>query len=463
MDTQFIGHVDTISDEFVAGWAARCDAPEQPADVSLFINNFKVAQVAATLPRSDLDGKSVEGVTLRTNHGFRFDVSEIVPKDKVTRITVRFSHTGRIIRRGDAMIPSGAPVPPDFGANPPEVASTIPAPKIPRDIFRALMAFRPEAGLFSLLDRIDFDDCTSDEVLFSVFGGRSVQLPNGWRQDNNRETLNQLLVSDAFRKNLIWLFAEAFPEKRRDVFIHIPKCAGSDLTLHLLRRFPGLGESLRKVQTTPLETLLEVAGQVARDIRYASSFLIYGHHSLSEILAAEVLRPIDRAFTILRDPMSATISAINYILTRIRADLTRGEFLADSKGWLSALGLSDNPRELDENLLDELVPSLIRNRDVVSPNPMCRFLGGGAAEDVLERLRSARVEVTTTTYYEAWREQRWGVVAKTRTNKSHPFLRQDMLTREQYSVLQDITFEDIKLYDEISRRIDLQGLTSVRF
>jgi hypothetical protein len=45
------------------------------------------------------------------------------------------------------------------------------------------------------------------------------------------------LLSDEFRRNVVQGLLAAFPEKGRNVFIHVPKCAGTDLIFNLVHRF----------------------------------------------------------------------------------------------------------------------------------------------------------------------------------------------------------------------------------
>ena len=51
-------------------------------------------------------------------------------------------------------------------------------------------------------------------------------------------------MSAAFQQEVLTLLLNAFPEKRRLLFVHIPKCAGSDLSHHLMTRYPSIDQRL---------------------------------------------------------------------------------------------------------------------------------------------------------------------------------------------------------------------------
>ena len=72
----FKGHVDRISMSAVAGWAANDEAPDKSVELSVFVDETKVAQVLCAAPRPDLRQMGAFGAG---NHGFFFEFPVRLP------------------------------------------------------------------------------------------------------------------------------------------------------------------------------------------------------------------------------------------------------------------------------------------------------------------------------------------------------------------------------------------------
>ncbi|MGE0416657.1 MAG: hypothetical protein AB7O80_07620 [Acetobacteraceae bacterium] len=463
MTGRLFGRVDNVSPNFITGWAADLDRPTSAVSVCIFLNGRKFAEIPCDRARGDLEKHRVDGVVLGPNHGFRFEFGDKWPADHPVRVTVRHASNGRLLTAGDRMVPADGPVPPDLGADIDRIAMRMPGPTIPRQLFRVLRSHHASQGLYPLLARLDLDGWTPAALRYAVFGDMAVDLPADWQQPRPRDTLYQLLMSDVFREHSLRLFCDAFPEKQRQIFLHIPKCAGSDLTIHLIREFPSLAVSLRRPGGMPVADLFESIGRAARDVRHSDTILLHGHMRLSEIIRRRLLRPRDKIFTILREPVSSSISAVNYVLTRLREDVGLGTLRPDSVAWLRALGRPADTSALTIDDLPKLIPAIMANRDIVSPNPMCSWLGGGSAEEVIDRMASVHMEVTTLEHYSEWRRRRWGIGTETHANRSIRFLRADALSAAQLAELRDLTTEDAKLFAAISDRIRAGGDVRAQF
>jgi len=114
----------------------------------------------------------------------------------------------------------------------------LPMPRTTRELFELFALYHPTDGLDGLLDRLDFSDVKPLQI-YQVAHGRPPErldlvVPDqGYRP---RDHLKAALLSGEFRENTLRKLLVAFPEKRRDVFIHVPKCAGTDLILNLGRQ-----------------------------------------------------------------------------------------------------------------------------------------------------------------------------------------------------------------------------------
>jgi hypothetical protein len=243
--------------------------------------------------------------------------------------------------------------------------------------------------------------------------------------------------------------------------VHIPKCAGTDLTFHFRARFPSLDRSLTDPQWTAKPAMLQRIARVVAHLHGSDRVFVHGHINLADHIAAGVIRPSDRAFTILRDPLQVAISQINYVLTRFDEDMTTGKFRPDTKEWADVLELGTLPARMSEAFIRRLTGAALRHEDLVLPNTIGSWLGGEGAQPVVDRLARFNVEVTDTSRYNAWLAQAWGIDAPTRWNASKAFVTSDSLSRDDLMHLNSITGEDRRIYRAYQTIVAASGRLSV--
>ena len=226
------GHVDRITASFLTGWAIDTDQLNKRVEVCVFLDGRKVAQVLCDQLRQELCGKPGFG---DGKHVFRFSPAPPLSSSMPTRVTVRHATTGRILGNGEAILNGdGNKLPPDFGAGLPPDSLRISAPATSRQMFMSLLLYDRRQGLYNLLRQMDFAASSIETLLTAIFGKatpptiEALAIPDSTAL---RDMLNEVLLSEEFRRSILRLFLNAFPEKRRLLFIHIPKCAGSDLLI----------------------------------------------------------------------------------------------------------------------------------------------------------------------------------------------------------------------------------------
>lgn len=452
------GHIDIITDRHVSGWAADEDAPDSVVDVSIFVDDIKVAQVSCDRPRLDLKEARKYGQGL---HGFVHEYPEPLPGRAETRVTVRLSETGAVVPNGDVLVADGK-ARPVLGAFPngEDLALPVPAPVDPRALFELLQLYDHKLGIFHFLSRLTFGAQDPQQTYFSVFGELMTKpYVTGWRQFYERDHLYELLVSREFQRNVIRLFLRAFPEKRRLIFVHVPKCAGTDLTEHFRTRFPTLDLPLTDRSWTTVDVLFRRLGGLAQHIPFCDTLFVTGHVRLNDYMKNDLIRPRDTVVTIVRDPVAIALSQVNYILTRMEDDFERQQVGTDTDEWCALLDvrLGDWPR-LDQG---EMARRILKCREIIRPNSMCQWLGGVDAESSLRRLTMIPVEITDTSRYVAWLHERWDIRSETRANRSRTFLRVDDLAAEERDDLYDLYTEDVKLFLAIQKALEVSGGTSI--
>lgn len=451
------GRVDSISMEKIQGWAFDENDPESHVDISVYVDDQRVAQVRCDVMRRDLLAAGTFG---SVGHGFEHRFQPPLDISVSRRVTARFVGSGRRLDRGDMMLPEGAePSAPDFGQTLPGAFPVLPGPKEPRDWFNLLTLLEDKQGLYNLVARCDMSGRRIDQILYSVYGDSRPPTPKTevWNPAQAREIAYQALTSQAFQKAVKGLVLNAFPEKKRRFFIHVPKCAGTDLSAHLSVRFPAFHQSLTSRDYSSQHRLFGELSELVRILPFFDFVLVHGHMNLGDVLGAKLLRPVDEMFTTLRNPIDISLSQTNYILTRLMQDAERGAFGPDSRTWLLELGLDVTPAEVTRPMLDALRLPLLRDGSINRPDTMCEWLGGGEAAEVVDRLSELDAEVTTTRHYGGWLAGRWQIQSGTRRNESVPFLRREDLTPGDLDYLYDISIQDRQLYAEVEKRIDDAG------
>jgi len=445
------GFVDAFTRDRASGWAASKTNPDEVLDISIFVDDRKIAQIACNLPREDLANAGEFGDGARA-FVHRFDPP--LPAEGTTRVTIVHSRTGLPLNGGDVRFVGGKvqPVEPPVALAEDEPRLLAP-PSDPRGLFDWLGLYDEPGGLAQVLSRLEFGGERPERMHYAVFGAHpaTVEQVLRWGSYYARDHLHELLLSEAFQTGLIPLFLRAFPEKRRLIFVHIPKCAGTDLTFHFRARHPSLEYSLTDPNWTSKPAMLRRIARVVAHVHTADSIFVHGHINLADHIAADIIRPTDRIFTVIRDPLAAAISQINYILTRFEQDMAAGQLRPDTREWSQIMDLGAAPERMSNAFVRRVTRAALRDATLTVPNALCRWLGAGGAQRVVERLASYDVEITDVERYNAWLRAAWEIDAATRWNESKKFISIQDLATDDLAHLNEITRDDQRLYRTVER------------
>ena len=326
-----------------------------------------------------------------------------------------------------------------------------PFPRNTRDFFLMFREYKPEEGLDDLLDRIDFSGVSPRHIYFSVLGRvpESAKATVGGPRYDPRQHMKLAILSKEFRGKLIRLFLAAFPERQREIFVHIPKAAGTDLTRRLSNRFGSVNELMQHETLVPPEELFNHLRRVVIEDQETAPILVTGHIPLLWYLNNELIRPTDQIFTIIRDPASRVLSSINYVLTQFLED--RELRSADTREWASFLQIPQaiNP-DINAEELIALGRRILYQLKIVPKNAMCVHLGGGDAESALDAMVRSNIEVTDMTHYEDWLRWRWAITFEgKRENESLKVMTWDKFGTEDLQYIEQINDQDQIIYDRI--------------
>ena len=114
-----------------------------------------------------------------------------------------------------------------------------PAPRRPREVFELFSLYDPAGGIQSLLDKVDFTGTHPADIFRCVHQRRPklIQFVVEGKNYKPKHDFAAALASGEFQSSVLHHLLDSFPEKRRVIFIHIPKSAGTDLIQHLAHRY----------------------------------------------------------------------------------------------------------------------------------------------------------------------------------------------------------------------------------
>lgn len=353
--------------------------------------------------------------------------------------------------------------------NPRDVAQWVrrmplPAPRSQREVLLLLAQYDPTQGLDALLERVDFSGYGPAEitqVLFDTPLASRRQAIAPARYDA-RAAFKVGLLSEHFRQNILSSFLTAFPELGRDVFVHVPKCAGTDLVMNVGQRQMPLPSVLESPGWLSDDEFLAVIGAHARALPFMKRIFVYGHTEFAEYLQRCGIRPDDRVFTIIRDPVVLMVSQANYAIGRLRQD-PDGD-APDTTPTRTHLGMSGGPSGISDHEMKDLVARALLHPAIAFANQACRHLSSStdlSFEAAIDKIIANNVEETTTEHYERWLRERWGIPSSARHNRSDQILTLHEARRLYASAMFDATGEDQKLFDLITWALERSDTASV--
>ena len=320
-------------------------------------------------------------------------------------------------------------------------------PRSQRELFDLLALYDPQHSLAEFLSRLDCASLLPADVYRIVYGRVPADATQSFPRPNYdaRQHLCDTLLSDQFRAGLLGSFLAAFPEIRRDVFIHVPKTAGTDLTLNLWPRRVSFPVSI-DTRGSNAEAL-KYCAQIARHMPATDDIFVHGHMEFGKYIAVAGARLGDRFYSTVREPVDLLISQVSDLL---------GQFLRDreatqdyTRRWLGFMNLDRVPTDLTPRQMKDLWASALLNPKIAEPNNICRFLSHSGAvtyEAAMSNVVAYNVELTTTTRYSRWMAERWGIASATRHNASSRLLDTNEINRFLRPKLAEQMAEDEKFH-----------------
>lgn len=332
-------------------------------------------------------------------------------------------------------------------------------PRNQRELIRMLALYDDRTGLDGLLARFDFS-AMAPWMLDRVALGVTAREPRPPAETDPAERMRELILSNPFRQFTVRNFLDAFPEVPRLLFVHVPKCAGTDLTWALRQRHFSIDSTVENPHWYTVEQRLSYLADLAGSAGFADAIFVRGHVPLRYYVNQSLIRPGDQVFTVLRDPADVIISMVNYVLTRFRDDPTGAT--PDTRQWLANMGMRQVPPDLAEAGWRDLARRVLRQPRVVADNILCNALGRGDAASAMELLIASDIEITDLSRYDAWLAERWNIPRSARANESVKFISRNSLAADDLALIETKITEDRALYNAVRPHIDASATTSIR-
>jgi hypothetical protein len=337
----------------------------------------------------------------------------------------------------------------------------IAAPRNLRQTFELFAALDEDDAIETLLSKVDWSGMTPRQAYLAVLGRlpESAALAMVPQNYVPQEQFRQALASGEFQVLIRENILRSFPEKKRLIFIHIPKCAGTDLVDALAVRYPRVGEHLAFPQWFSGKVLHSYLRDMALQLATSDSILVHGHIPLPWFLERGFTCLDDSYFTVVRHPVDIMISQVNYVLKRFYE--TPRFRQPDSREWADFLGLSSFNRDMPRAELIDLGLRILRDPRIVAPNCICTYLGYGTEASAADLIARFDMEITDIRRYDRWLKERWGATTA-RANTSTSIIDRDSLSPEDRAYAESICKEDMALYRRIMACLDASSGPSIR-
>jgi hypothetical protein len=342
-------------------------------------------------------------------------------------------------------------------------------PRTPRELLRLLSLVGRFDDLDAWLGRLDLQQVTAthiDQIVQrgSNAGGEAAGTEGpiaAEPQDGDPSArLAAAIRSDRFQNDILPYVLDAFPDLVREIYIHIPRCAGADLIQCLAPMRLSLARELEDPARTTKDMLLRLLARFVPLAEHYDAVFVHGDFTLGALGARFSLRAQDRVFTVIREPLARMVSLANGMVDRLRQD-PQG-LAAETRETLAQLGLARVPGDLGGA---DLAERLLRDPRICPPDAMCRQLCDGAeatSDAALAAVIRSDIEITTTALYDRWLVERWGVAERTRQNRSEPHLSRWTALASCGEVVRDAAAEDVRFYEVIAWALRQTGATSIR-
>jgi len=336
-----------------------------------------------------------------------------------------------------------------------------PLPGRPRDLLEIFVALGPEATIKSFTLAADFRDADPRLLTYVALhrwptADELAGLPEPFVPNHYVRTL---LLGQEFRATLFRRICDAYPERPRQLFVRIPRCAGAHFLHMASARHPLFTNDIVEWRRNDGAELIPRIG------RYLGRFtetrtIMATLPSLMPFVTAPApaepdgspfawalnpppFRTTDRLFTIVREPAAIVLGQVNAILDRLQQEPSNDD--AETAAWRRRF--TPLPSRDDNKAWQQIGHRLLRAPPL--RNPICHALGDGTAANAVESCRRWNVEICDLALYDSWLKYTWETEAGPPTPSASRILTQQNLGAAASAHLAEIIAEDAAFYGHV--------------
>jgi hypothetical protein len=319
--------------------------------------------------------------------------------------------------------------------------------------------WRPKLGVAGLFARTNWSRASRRQLIHAFLDrppATAAEAADGPGFDAGAFAM-ELFNSAEFRNGLALRLLHCFPGKRRVLFVHLPKCAGTDFTAAMRGAFPNVHKDWDSTELVPQPVLERRLHHFGRLIQTEKFIFMGGHLAMGWFLDQNLYRYTDRMVAIVRPPHEICVSFINYVIARFR--ITPDLSTPDTRAWASKIGLTSyDAASIDEKAL---ALTLVTMPNMQPVNPICSLLGEGTAASAFGNMTRASIELTSVDRYSAWLKESWNIDREIRENVSAPVITWSDLSSQQQAQIEAGCAEDRIVYEAVMGCLARSGGLSV--
>ena len=341
-----------------------------------------------------------------------------------------------------------------------------PLPSRPRQLFELIGALGLTATFPGLLRSVELKHADPHHIHFVALGRwptleEVAAMPDPYHPAPH---LIGLIRGQEFRTHLVRRACEAFAERKRLLFVRIPRSGGASVLTMLDGRHPLLPLDLSAKRFDDPVLLMQTMGTVFTRTAIGNT-LALAHTRMSPFLdppiaprngrlleddpftwgaALPPARVEDTLFTVLREPQARAFGQINALL----------------RGWQS--GERSVPPEIGARLgrpAKRLRPQDWRQlgceilAGTLLRNPICQALGDGTAEGAVRACSRSPIQLVQLEQLNQWSRSALENMASDSVAVSEPILRRQDLGSAEVAALEEATEEDQVFYARFIKKV----------
>jgi hypothetical protein len=349
-----------------------------------------------------------------------------------------------------------------------------PVPYRPRHLFELFIAMGNTASFQGLHRSIDFKGADPLTITFAALGRWPTPAEAAAFTEPYKAALHlmTLLRSAEFRAGLPRRICEAFPERKRLLFLSIPRSASAQVIATLDSKHPLIPLDLTHRRYNDTNLLAETLGQVLSRMNSSNALAMVQPHlrafanepdatltgpdPLAWFGGQPPSRPGDLIFAIFRDPAARALGQINAQIAAYRA----GEANVPDGIHEAASVPRQNPNALRVPDWRGIGRALIASGALLN-NPVCTALADGTEEGARAACRRVPVQLVPPQNYNIWARTAFDTIPSDPTPPAEPILRPEDLTPAEREMIDAATAEDRALHARLTARIAATGIPSV--